>query len=237
MEAQIKNTLKKLEKYIKIKIKEKNLFFEALIHRSFLNEIKDKGFSVESNERLEFLGDACLELAVSEYLFKNFNYKEGELTSLRAMLVNRERLSEIGKRLELGKLIFMSKGQRKGDQKSINIIISNAFEAIIGAIFLQEGYNFTKKFIEKNVISPYIDKILSSKILKDPKTLFQEKSQEIYKITPTYKTLKSWGPDHNKKFKVGVFINKKLIAESIGASKQEAETKAAILALKKQKWI
>lgn len=224
-----------LEKNLKIKIKNKDLFLESLIHRSFLNENKD--CKLAHNERLEFLGDACIELAVSEYLYSNLDLPEGDLTNIRAMLVNREQLSRIGKSLALKDLILMSKGQAKNGGKALDVIISNAFEAVVGAIFLEFKYAKAKSFIARTVIKPNIKSILDSKLFKDPKTYFQEKAQEVYKITPEYKTLRAWGPDHAKNFEVGVYVGDELIASSVGNSKQEAERSAAFMALKKKKWL
>lgn len=183
------------------------------------------------------MGDACIELAVSEYLFKNLDLPEGDLTNIRSLLVNREKLSDIGAKLNLSNLIFMSKGQSKNSGKALDILISNAFEAITGAVFIQNGYQKAKKFVIDNVIKENLNKILDSKLFKDTKTYFQEKSQEIYKVTPEYKTLNSWGPDHEKKFEVGVFIKEELIASEVGDSKQEAERKAAFKALRLKKWL
>ncbi len=189
------------------------------------------------NERLEFLGDACIELAVSEYLYDNLDLAEGDLTNIRAMLVNREQLSRTGKNLGLKDFILMSKGQAKNEGKALDVIISNAFEAVVGAIFVQSNYAKAKSFIVRTVVKTNIKSILESKLFKDPKTYFQEKAQEIYKITPEYRTLRSWGPDHAKNFEVGVYVGDKLITSSIGSSKQEAERSAAFMALKKKKWL
>lgn len=233
--AQANEILLKLEKKLKIKIKNKDLFLQALIHRSFLNENKECKLS--HNERLEFLGDACIELAVSEHLYNSLNLPEGDLTNIRAILVNREHLSKVGKKLGLKNLILMSKGQAKSEGKALDIIISNTFEALVGALFIQSKYAKAKNFIIKTVVKPSLDAIVKSKLFKDPKTYFQEKAQEIYKITPEYKTLRSWGPDHAKTFEVGVYVGNELVASSTGNSKQEAERSAAFLALKKKKWL
>lgn len=218
-----------LEKKLGIEFKNKNLLIESFCHRSFLNEHPE--FPYPHNERLEFLGDAVLELVVTEYLFKNFPEKsEGELTKVRAALVNAKMLSEISVKLGFWDYILISKGEEKGNQKGKMTILANAFEALIGAIYLDQGFEECKKFIERELLV-FTEKILEEELYHDPKSKLQEKIQAELRITPTYKVLKEWGPDHAKKFLVGVFFGEKMVATGEGFSKQEAEEKAAEKAL------
>ena len=224
------NNLSELEKNLGLKFRNKNLLKQSLVHRSYINENPD--FHIDHNERLEFLGDAVLELIVTEYLYKNFNQPEGELTSWRASLVNGRSLSELAQKLELNNFLYLSKGEKNSIGKAREIILANTVEALIGAIYLDQGLKSATKFIQKNILVklPYI---LKHQLYQDPKSGFQEIAQAKYKITPTYKVLKEIGPDHAKEFTVGVFLNDKLIAEGKGSSKQEAETDAAASALTK----
>jgi ribonuclease-3 len=224
----------KLEKTIGVKFKNKELLKEALTHRSYLNE-KPK-LKLKHNERLEFLGDAVLELIVTEYLYKKYPEKtEGELTNFRAALVKATSLFEIAENLDLNNFLLLSRGEAKDLGKAREFILANAMEALIGAVYLDQGYAATKSFVEKKVIIPQFKEI-KIKGLRDAKSLFQEKAQEIEAVTPVYKILNEWGPDHNKHFIAGVYLNDKLIAEGEGSSKQEAHQAAAELALKKKKW-
>jgi len=225
--------LENLEKKIGIKFKNKNLLKEALIHRSYLNEHPEA--KLPHNERLEFLGDAVLELIVTEYLYRNYNHPEGELTSWRASLVNTESLSEIAKKLNLYEFLYLSRGERlTSTQKAKKVILADALEAIIGAIYLDQGMTIVKNFIKKFILIK-LKKIIKYKKYKDPKSTFQELSQAKFKITPSYKILKETGPAHNKTFLVGLFLNENLISQGRGKSKQEAEIRAAKNALKKYK--
>ncbi len=224
----------KLEKIIGVKFKNKDLLKEALTHRSYINE-KPKS-ELHHNERLEFLGDAVLELITTEYLYKKYPEKtEGELTNFRAALVKAPSLYEIAGNLGLNNFLLLSRGEAKDLGRAREYILANAMEALIGAVYLDQGYAATRSFIEKKVISPQMKEI-KTKGLRDAKSLFQERAQETEGITPAYKTLKEWGPDHNKHFIAGVYLGNKLIAEGEGASKQEAHQAAAELALKKKKW-
>lgn len=219
------------EQEINLNFKNKNLLLEALTHRSYLNE--NPKWSVGHNERLEYLGDAVLELAVTEFLFLKYKKSdEGKLTILRAALVNYQNLSKIARKINLDKFILTSKGEKKDTAKAWDVILANAFEALIGAIYLDKGFEFIKDFIKKYVIST-LDEILKNKQYKDSKSELQEIIQEKLKITPTYQVLKESGPSHKKIFKVGVFFGDKLIEEGIGESKQEAEMEAARKALNK----
>lgn len=225
--------LSKLEKTLKIKFKNKELLRQALVHRSYLNE--NPSFALPHNERLEFLGDAVLELAVTEYLYQNHPNPEGELTNFRAALVNSIMLAKIAGNFELEKYLLMSKGEAKDTGRARQYLIANAIEAVIGAIYLDRGYKTAKKFVEKN-ITKELPEILEQKLYEDPKSRFQEESQERAGFTPNYKVLKEWGPDHDKHFIVGVYLEKDLIARGEGRSKQDAQREAAQEALKVKGW-
>jgi len=224
-----------IEKRIGIEFKNKNLLLQAFCHRSYLNEHPE--WKLGHNERLEFLGDAVIEILVTEYLFFKFpKAEEGFLTNLRAALVNFQNLSSIAKKLNFEKYLLLSKGEKKDQsQKAKDSILADAFEALVGAIYLDQGKEKAQEFLEQ-FLFPTLDEILKNKSFKDPKSLFQEKAQAIFNITPTYQILKEWGPDHNKMFEAGVFLKEKLIAKGIGSSKQEAETEAAKKALEKTGW-
>lgn len=225
--------LSKLEKKLGVKFKSKKLLKQAFVHRSYINE--HPNFSLGHNERLEFLGDAVLELIVTEYLFKNYPNPEGELTNWRAALVNSRILSRVGTRLEMDSFLLLSKGEAKGNGRARRFILANAFEALIGAIYLDQGFKKTAKFLEKNLLIE-LSQILENKLYRDAKSIFQEKAQEKVGQTPNYEILKETGPDHAKHFIVGVYLDKKIIARGEGVSKQEAEQKAAQEALKKKGW-
>lgn len=218
---------------LKLKFKNKNLLQQALTHRSYLNENPD--FKLDHNERLEFLGDAVLELAVTEYLFQNYQEPEGKLTSWRAALVNAEMLAQKAKELGLSDEILLSKGEAKDTGKARNYILANALEALIGAIYLDQGYEAAKNFIHENILIE-LSKILANKLYLDAKSQFQEQAQEKVNITPEYKVLKEWGPDHDKKFKIGVYLGAEFVASAVGSSKQEAQQKAAQSALRIKNW-
>lgn len=223
----------KLEKQLGIKFKNQNLLKRAHIHRSYLNENPKLG--LEHNERLEFLGDAVLELVVTEHLYRNYKNPEGELTNWRAALVNSTMLSRKAQSLGLNNYLFLSKGEAKDTGKAREIILANTFEALIGAIYLDQNYPTIKKFIEK-ILLPELPYIIKHKLYLDPKSKLQEITQDAYNITPTYQVLAEWGPDHAKKFKIGVYLNDFILASGIGASKQEAQINAAQQALKTKTW-
>lgn len=225
---------KSLAKGWDIEFNNYDLLKQAHVHRSYLNE--HKNFELNHNERLEFLGDAVLELAVTEHLYNNYPNPEGELTNWRASLVNGQKLAAIAKKLEIGKYLFLSKGESKDKNgKARNYILANALEACIGAIYLDQGLKVTNKFIEKYILN-YLPEILKAKSYIDPKSHFQERAQELYGVTPSYRVLEESGPDHNKFFKVGLYIDKKKIAAGTGSSKQEAQIDAARNGLKEMKW-
>ena len=206
---------------------------EALTHRSYLNEHRDEH---THNERLEFLGDAVLELAVTDFLFKKFpTNPEGELTAYRASLVNTVSLAETAHTLHLNDLLRLSRGESKDTGRARDVILANAFEAIIGALYMDQGYAAAEAFIAKNLFSK-IESIIESKAFKDAKSQFQEEAQERRDITPAYKLISETGPDHDKQFTVGVYLSTEEIARGAGKSKQEAEQMAAQAALDKTGW-
>ena len=218
---------------IGVKFKDFNLLKEALTHRSYLNE--HPNWSLPHNERLEYLGDAVLELAVSEALFNKFpNYPEGQLTVLRAALVIYQMLSKLATEIDLDKFVLMSRGERADTSKAREVILANAIEAVIGAIYLDRGFGITEKFIQKFILV-HIDEILRTKSYKDAKSELQEIIQEKLRITPTYNVLEESGPAHKRLFRIGVYFGDKFIAEGIGSSKQEGEIEAAKNALKHYK--
>lgn len=225
--------LKEFSRKIKVKIKDLELLKTALTHRSYINEYK-KG-RLEHNERLEFLGDAVLEVLVSKHLFDNYpNRNEGDLTSFRAAIVRTESLYEESKKLNIGKYIFMSKGEEKTGGRERPYILANTFEAIIGAIYLDQGLTITRKFLERDLYYK-IPEIIENRLDIDNKSKLQEISQEILRETPTYEILKSIGPDHAKKFTTRVLIKEKDFGHGKGASKQESEQDAAKSALENWK--
>lgn len=224
----------KFEEKIGIKFKDKKLLKQAFTHRSYLNE--NPSLALEQNERLEFLGDAILELAITEFLYKKYPKKtEGEMTALRAALVNSITLSEVAGGLNIGDLMLLSKGEAKSLGKARQYILANAFEALIGAVYLEHGYEKTFGFLEKTLFGK-IEEVIEKKLWIDAKSLFQEKAQEIESVTPSYKVLSESGPDHEKVFVMGVFLGNELVAEGKGASKQEAEQDAARNGLKAKNW-
>jgi len=223
-----------LQKKLEIKFKDENLLKQAFIHRSYLNE--NPAFGLGNNERLEFLGDAVLELVVTEYLFKNYpDLAEGEMTNLRAALVNTQMLSKISEKLVFNDYLYLSKGETKEVGRGRQYILANTFEAFIGAFYLDQSYKSAKDFISRVLITE-LDGIIKNKLWRDSKSLFQESAQERAGITPTYNVLSEVGPDHNKTFKVGVYLRKDLVASGEGSSKNEAEQKAAEAALEAKGW-
>jgi len=208
--------------------KNKQLFNQVFIHRSYLNETTE---TLESNERLEFLGDSILSFVVSSHIFDKYKTsKEGQLTSIRSVLTNTETLYEISKELGLGELLKLSKGEEAGGGRKNKTILANTLEALIGGIFIDQGIEAAKKFIQENIISR-AEKIIESQGLKDPKSALQEKIQESLRESPVYRVIQEEGPDHDKSYTIGVYIGEKLLAEGSGKSKQEAEKSAARNAL------
>ena len=224
----------KLEKALKISFKNKDLLTQAFVHRSYLNE--NPNFRLPHNERFEFLGDAVLELVVTERLFKKYPQKsEGELTNWRAALVNAKMLSEVAKKLDFNDFLLLSRGEAKETGKARQYILANTLEAFIGGLYLDRGYKICQEFIEKYLIKE-LPRIIEARLFKDAKSLFQEEAQEKAGITPSYKVLKEWGPDHARHFVIGVFLKDELVAEGDGSSKQEAEEVAARNALEIKRW-
>lgn len=224
-----------LEKKTKITFKDKNLLRQAFIHRSYINE--NPGTGLAHNERLEFLGDAVLELIVTDFLYKKYpNYTEGELTALRSALVNAVIISEIATLIGMNDYLLLSKGEAKDNGKARQYILANTFEAYVGALYLDQGIEAADKFIRKYLL-PKTEEIVSKKLWRDAKSLVQEKAQEFVNVTPSYRVLSESGPDHDKHFTVGIYFGPNLIAEGKGKSKQEAEQKAAEAALKIKNWL
>src|SRR3989338_493920 len=222
------------EKKLGLNFNNKNLLTQAFVHRSYLNENPE--FGLEQNERLEFLGDAVLELVVTEYLYKEYPQKaEGELTNWGAALVNAKMLTMVAEELGFNDFLLLSRGEAKELGKARQYILANTFEAFIGAVYLDAGYEAADVFIKKYVLKKLSDIIVKGLHI-DAKSEFQEQSQDKVGITPAYKVVKEWGPDHKKKFVVGVFLHSELVAEGEGYSKQEAEEDAAKKALAKKQW-
>ena len=218
-----------LEKKLDIKFKNKDLLTQAFTHRSYLNE--NPNFYLEHNERLEFLGDAVLELAVTEELYKKYPKKpEGELTNWRAALVNAKILGELAGELGLNDYLLLSRGEAKELGKARQYILANTFESLIGALYLDRGFTECQKFIKKNLLTK-LSEIIEKGLYKGAKSKFQEEAQEKRGVTPAYRVLEEWGPDHKKHFIIGVFLGEELITKGEGSSKQEAEEDAAKHAL------
>lgn len=205
------------------------LLVTALTHRSYVNEHK-KSVS-EHNERLEFLGDAVLELAVTDFLYSNYDEPEGILTSWRASLVRTESIADAGRLLGYEPLLRMSRGEKKGSERARQQILANAFEAVIGSIYLEKGYAEAEKFILKHIASK-LESIIDEGSWRDPKSHLQEVSQRIDGATPVYKVMSEEGPDHEKIFTLGAYVNSTLMGQGIGPSKQYAQQQAARAALK-----
>lgn len=226
--------LKDFQKQIGVTFKDEALLKQAFVHRSYINENRNSGLS--HNERLEFLGDAVLELAITDFLYKKYTDKaEGEMTAYRSALVNADTCATIASKIGMEPLLLLSKGESKDTGRARQYILANALEALIGAIYLDQGLEKAEKFIADN-FTVMIDKIISEGGHVDSKSLFQEKAQEFEGITPSYKTIKESGPDHEKKFTVAVYIGKDEIATGEGKSKQDAEQEAAQSALKAKGW-
>ncbi|HOX41325.1 MAG TPA: ribonuclease III [bacterium] len=221
-------TLEDLEKKIGIQFKDKSLLERVFIHRSYLNE--HKTLNLEHNERMEFLGDAVLELASTEYLYNKYSRPEGELTNWRSALVKGESLSEEAKKLGINDLIRTSRGESKNVGKARDIILANAFEALIGAIYLDQGYEKAYDFVLNNICYK-LETILKQGLHLDAKSRFQELSQEKFGVTPTYEVIREEGPDHAKQFEVGAYLGETKVSTGEGASKQRAQTEAAQKAL------
>jgi len=222
-----------IEKDLNLKFENKDLLKIAFIHRSFLNEHPEE--ELPHNERLEFLGDAVLGIIVSKHLYDSYpKHPEGDLTNFRSSLVNAKTLAKASSALNLGDFLFLSKGEESTGGRKRQYILANTLEALIGAIFLDQGLEETTNFVQKHLLV-YLGEIIEKKLYKDFKSLLQEKAQEDLGVTPTYKLLGEEGPDHAKVFKIGVNVGKRKAAEGQGNSKQEAEQEAAKKAL--EKWV
>ena len=220
---------KDLEKILGVKVNNPDLYLSAFTHRSYLNE--NRSFALPHNERLEFLGDAVLELAATEYLYRNYPHPEGELTNFRSALVNYKMLSDIARRLSLEKFILMSRGEAKDTGRARQVILANCIEAVIGAMYLDAGYQVTTNFVAREVLVE-LPKIIAGETYLDPKSRFQEIIQEKRGLTPTYGVVSESGPDHNKLFVVAAYVGETEAGRGQGPSKQEGELAAAEDALK-----
>jgi ribonuclease III len=232
----MKTNIESLAERIGVSFDDIALLRTACTHRSYLNENRVSG--LEHNERLEFLGDAVLELIVTSFLFRKFPKKaEGELTAYRSAIVNTVSLTKVAEHLKLNEFILLSKGESKDTGRARSIILANAVEAVIGAIYLDQGYNGAANFVSAHILNVIdIDEIIDKKLWLDAKSRFQERAQDKVGKTPSYKTLKEVGPDHDKQFTLGVFLGDVQVATGSGPSKQEAEQKAAEKALEVKKW-
>ncbi len=222
------------ETSIGIEFKNKELLKQAFIHRSYLNE--NRSIKLEHNERLEFLGDAVLELVITDYLYKKYPEKdEGELTAYRSSLVNSVTLATAAEKIGMNSFLLLSKGESKDTGRARQVILANTFESLVGALYIDQGYNMAAKFIADQLFG-LIEGIVENRTFIDAKSRFQEEAQEKVGATPLYKLLKENGPDHNKVFTVGVFLREEMIVMGEGKSKQEAEQDAAEKALKQKGW-
>tara|TARA_B100000508_G_C11460166_1_gene278830 strand:- start:297 stop:1004 length:708 start_codon:yes stop_codon:yes gene_type:complete len=223
-----------VEKILQHDFGEKGLITSAITHRSYLNEHREATW--EHNERLEFLGDAVLELVVTRFLYDKYPEKpEGELTAVRAALVNTVSLSAASEQLGVNEYLLMSKGESKDTGRARQYILANAFEAFVGALYLDDGYERAARFIGDNLFAK-TEEIVEKRLWQDPKSRFQELAQEHCSITPNYETLHTDGPDHDRTFTIGVFLKKEKVAEGTGRSKQEAEQSAAEAAIAAKEW-
>lgn len=225
--------IEEFEGTIGIVFRDKDLIRQAFVHRSYLNE--NPQTSLEHNERLEFLGDAVLELAVTEYLYQNYPNPEGELTNWRSALVNAQTMGRIGEKLGLNDFLYLSRGEAKDTGRARQAILANTLESVIGAIYLDQGYQTARTFVSDHILAE-LPAIIKEGLWRDAKSLFQEIAQDKVGLTPTYEVLAETGPDHAKHFRVGVYLGEELVAEGEGDSKQEAEQEAARNALEAKNW-
>lgn len=231
----MQDKFRELEGRIGVEFNNKDLLIQAFCHRSYLNENPD--FHLGQNERLEFLGDAVLELIVTNYLFFNYPDKpEGELTAWRAALVNTKEIGDTAERLDFHDFLLLSKGEKSEEGKARLCIMADTFEALVGAIYLDRGYEAAAEFVERVLICK-LPKIIELGLYRDPKSELQEKAQEELGITPSYHVIEESGPDHQKHFIMGVYLNDKVIGKGEGSSKKEAEEEAAKAALSKKSWL
>lgn len=233
-ERNIQNELVKLQSLLNVKFNDTKVLLSAITHRSYLNEHREATW--DHNERLEFLGDAVLELVVTDYLFKKYAEKpEGELTAVRAALVNTVSLSASSEKMGINQYLLMSKGESKDTGRARQYILANVFEACIGAIYIDQGYDSAKEFISTHLF-PKTEEIVKERLWQDAKSRFQELAQERSSVTPTYKTMSQEGPDHDRVFTIGVYLRDEFISEGKGRSKQEAEQAAAEKAVEAKGW-
>lgn len=234
METEIGTDLQKLQEILGVTFVDDAHLLSAVTHRSYLNENRDA--SQDHNERLEFLGDAVLELVVTDFLYSKYpNKAEGELTAVRAALVNTNTLSETSVKLGVNDFLLLSKGEAKDTGRARQYILANAFEALVGAIYVDQGYVAAKEFIA-NQLFALTEDIVDKRLWQDAKSRFQEQAQEHESVTPSYETLSEVGPDHDRTFTVGVYLGKDLVAKGEGRAKQEAEQQAAEKALEEKGW-
>lgn len=223
-----------LEQKLDIKFSDQKLLQNAFVHRSYLNE--RSGFDLPSNERLEFLGDAVLQLTVSEHLYKTYPEEpEGQLTNFRASIVNAKSLSTVSGKLELGKYLLLSKGEEASGGRERPYLLANTFEALLGVIYLDQGLEVARGFVHAHLI-PLLPDIIEKKLYKDFKSNLQEVAQEKLSITPVYKLIREEGPDHAKSFTIGAYLGDELAGQGSGSSKQSAEQAAAEEAIKNKGW-
>lgn len=225
--------LAELEAIIGVPFRNKKLLLGALTHRSYLNENPD--WELNHNERMEFLGDAVLELVVTEYLYQHYPNPEGELTNWRAALVNATMLASVSSEFRLNDFMLLSRGEARDTGRARAYILANAVEALIGALYLDQGYAAAQQFIFRFVLGKLSD-IIARRAYRDAKSLFQEEAQDRVGVTPTYEVLQEWGPDHARQFRIGVFLGEKKTGEGEGPSKQEAQQRAAEDALGQTGW-
>lgn len=222
-----------IEKKLGVRFKDINLLKQALTHRSYINE--NPAWTVGHNERLEFLGDAVLELVATEFLYREFPNPEGELTAFRAALVNAESLAKAASELGVGEYLLLSRGEAKEFGRSRQEILANTFEALIGAIYMDRGFEAARDFLARSLLWR-ISEIIEMGSWRDSKSHFQEIAQELLGITPSYRVLKEWGPDHDKRFLIAACLEEEEVATGEGSSKQEAEMNAAFKALQVKNW-
>jgi ribonuclease-3 len=230
---QMPKSLDEFETTIGVSFNDSDLLKQAFIHRSYLNENPSE--RLEHNERLEFLGDAVLELVVTEYLYKNYPNPEGELTNWRSALVNAQTMGRVAEEIGVNDFLYLSRGEARDTGRARQIILANALEAIIGAIYLDQGYEVSREFINRYILN-LLPAIIEQKLYRDAKSLFQEIAQDKLGVTPTYEVISETGPDHAKRFRVAVMLSEQSVAEGEGDSKQEAEQEAARNALLAKGW-
>jgi ribonuclease-3 len=223
------------EQSLNIVFTDKALLQRAFTHRSFINENPRSG--LEHNERFEFLGDAVIELIVTDYLFRNFpTHAEGELTAFRSALVNAIIMGEVATELNMNDYLLLSKGESKDTGRARQTILANTYESFVGGLYLDQGYEPCKNFITATLL-PRLENIIKQKTWKDAKSQVQEEAQERVGVTPSYEVMSESGPDHDKYFTVGIYFGTQKIAEGKGRSKQEAQQNAALAALDKKGWL